>query len=761
MNKGRQEARAAAAGQRTPTWRRVLHWVLMTLSALVVAGAAAFTVAYALTPEPSELQPQGDAAVSASEIHYADGSKATSTGTVNRTKVSRDQIPDTVINGVLGAEQRNFYKTPGVSISGTTRAVLSGGEAGGGSTITQQMARNYYDGLSQERTYTRKIKEIFISLKVARRQSPDEIITQYLNTVYFGRNAYGVEAAAQAYFGKDVEDLDQAEGAFIGALIQRPSDFTDPEPGSQAEKDLHARWQYAVDGAVKAHEVDPEHGITQEEADSLEFPETIAWEPGASSSEPSEGYIRDAVVKELQNRYDLTDQQIATGGYEVQTSLDKDLMEAAGDAFTETLGEVPEGTVEGLAAVEPQTGEIKAFHGGSDPVNDTDNSLVQRAQAGSAFKPYALAAGLEDGKSLNSVYDGSSPQSFPGLTAPVRNDSGKSYGPVSLLEATENSVNTAYVGLTVDVGAQKVQDAAKAAGIPEKQFETAGLGPNIALGTYQVTALDQASGFATFANGGVHMPRHMVTGVEGAEGELTPEDAGKLETGTRAFGEGVAADATYAMEQVVDGGTGSSAALPDGRPAAGKTGTTDSAKATWFVGYTPQLSVAVGMSRADGQPLELPGIGAVYGGTTSALVWKDFMETAMEGRPVREFPEPVWGGGGGQDTPVQPQEPQRTQQDTPTREPQDTPTDEPTDEPTSDGGGDDGGDDGDGTESPDAGDGGDGGTGGGDGGTDDGGGDGGDSGTGGGDGGTGGGGGSDGGSEGGGGGGASLLDSGT
>nr|WP_017539589.1 transglycosylase domain-containing protein [Nocardiopsis halophila] len=714
MNKGRQEARTAAEGEALPTWRRVLHWVLMGVSALVVAGAAAFTVAYALTPGPSNLQPQGDAAVSASQIHYADGSKATTTGSVNRTKVTRDQIPDTVVNGVLGAEQRNFYKTPGVSISGTTRAVLSGGEAGGGSTITQQMARNYYDGLSQERTYTRKIKEIFISLKVAQRMSPDEIITQYLNTVYFGRNAYGVQAAAQAYFDKDVGELDQAEGAYIGALIQRPSDFTDPEPGSEAEQDLRARWQYAVDGAAEAHEVDSDHGITREEADSLEFPETVPWEPGAGYSDPSEGYIRDAVVRELADRYDLTDQQIATGGYTVQTSLDKDLMEAAASAFDDTLGEVPEGTVEGLAAVEPESGEIRAFHGGSDPVNDTDNSLGQRAQAGSAFKPYALAAGLEDGKSLNSVYDGSSPQSFPGLTAPVRNDSGRSFGPVSLLEATENSVNTAYVGLTVDIGPEKVRDAAEAAGIPEKQFETAGLGPNIALGTYQVTALDQASGFSTFANGGVHMPRHMVTGVEGDDGELRSEDAALLQEGTRAFGEGVAADATYAMQQVVDGGTGSSAALADGRPVAGKTGTTDNATAAWFVGYTPQLSVAVGLSRADGQPLQLPGVGAVYGGTTSALIWKDFMETAS--------PEPVWGGGGDQGAPVQPQDPQTAEEEAPAREPEETPDETPTDEPTSDGGtgGGDGGDSGGGQETPGpdgGGDGQDGGTGGQDGGT--------------------------------------------
>src|SRR5690606_23521031 len=436
-----------------------------------------------------------------------------------------------------------------------------------------------------------------------------------------------------------------SEGAYIGALIQKPSTFTDPEPDSPEAEALRARWDYAVRGAVKVHAIDPGHGITRAEADELEYPETIPWRGGADGAPALEGYIRDAVVRELGERYDLTDQQIATGGYEIQTSLDQDLMEAAQTALTDTLGAVPEGTVLGLAAVEPDSGEIKAFHGGGDPVADTDNSLIQRAQAGSAFKPYALAAGLADGRSLNSVYDGSSPQYFPGLTAPVRNNAGESYGPVTLLEATERSVNTAYVGLTTDIGPEKVRDTAEDAGIPAEQFDTAGLGPNIALGTYQVTALDQATGYATFANGGVHKPRHMVTEVKGDAGEAAPVDAEELSEGTRAvskgvaadatyalqpavaarpgsgaapreaarvdaeelsegtraFSKGVAADATYAMQQVVEGGTGSGAALDDGRPVAGKTGTTDSATAAWFAGYTPQLSVAVGLSRSDGQ----------------------------------------------------------------------------------------------------------------------------------------------------------------
>nr|WP_241481683.1 transglycosylase domain-containing protein [Nocardiopsis gilva] len=641
-----------------------------------VAGVAALAIAYTLTPDLDDLDPQGEAAFSATSITYADGSEAATTGKINRIKVSRDKIPDTVVNGVLGAEQRDFYEQPGISINGTLRAVLSGGQAGGGSGITQQMARNYYDGLSQERSYIRKVKEILISLKVSRQMSPDDILTQYLNTIYFGRNAYGVQAAAQAYFGKDVEDLDAAEGAFIGALIQQPGNFSNPPAGSKMEKVLQSRWQYAVNGEVDMHDDNPSRGLSQSEADALKFPKTIPWDEDgqAATADPTRGYIRRAVVDELKDRYGLTDQQIATKGYKVTTSLDKDLIDAAGSAFKETLPNIPDRTNLGLAAVEPKTGEIKAFHGGDDPVNDPDNSLYQRAQAGSAFKPYVLATALEQGIGLKSTFDGNSPKDFPGLSAPVRNDSNRSWGTVDLVKATAKSVNTAYVQLAIDTTPQSVVETAKAAGIAKDQFDTAELGPNIALGTYQVTALDQAAGYATFANGGVHVPQHMVTEVtDPASGEkLEPNDQSELDSGKRAFSADVAADATYAMRQVVENGGGSKAALPDGRPVAGKTGTSNDAKSAWFVGYTPQLAVSVGLSRTDGQQLVIPSVSDVYGGTTSARIWRAFMAKAMEGEPVKNFPAPAWTGTTQHNQPTA----------TPTPEPSPTPSTRPDPTPT-------------------------------------------------------------------------------
>ncbi|WP_017595526.1 transglycosylase domain-containing protein [Nocardiopsis potens] len=615
---------------------------LITCGVLFAGGVAALAIFYFTLGDAEDMQAQADAVKEASVITDAGGEKLITTGEVNRQNVTRDEIPDSVVNGVLGTEQRTFPSDGGISITGTMRAVLSGGSAGGGSTITQQMARNYYDGLSQEQTYTRKLKEILISIKLGNQLSKDQIITQYLNTIYFGRNAYGVQAAAQAYFGKDVKDLDDAEGAFIGAIIQQPGNFENYEADPKMQEILEERWREdTLHGMnVMYEEYDGEYGLPKEETDKLEFPETVKYTVGGEDYSGYKGYVRNAVLAEAESRYGVSPEQITKGGYQISTSLEPKLMTAASEAFTQALPEgMPEDTNYGLTAVDPATGEIKAFNGGSDFTTDANNSLTERAQAGSAFKPYVLATGLSNGISLNSKFDGNSPQTFEGIEGEIQNDSNKSWGTVDLVESTKHSVNTSFVELTQQVGAQAVKDTALAAGIAEEQLETAQLGPNIALGTYQVRALDQATGFATFANQGVHIPPHMITKMVDPNGnEVTPNDAEELE-GVRAFEADVAADATYAMQQVVspDGG-GKEAMLSDGRPVAGKTGTSNDAKSAWFVGYTPQMSTAVGLFRDGGKQLEIPGVQDVYGGTTSAKIWKAFMEEAMKGVEVKQFP---------------------------------------------------------------------------------------------------------------------------
>ncbi|WP_017620578.1 transglycosylase domain-containing protein [Nocardiopsis gilva] len=622
---------------------------LVTCALLFIAGVAVLGVMYVRTPDPEGMPAKLEAHMAATTVEFADGSEAVTSGDINRQPVKINEVPPSVKDGVLASEQRNFYEEPGISITGTARAILTGGTKGGGSTITQQMARNYYQGLSQDRSYTRKLKEILIAIKAGQNMAPEKILQQYLNTIYFGRGAYGIQAASQAYFGKEVKDLDYAEGALLGAIIQQPGNFENVNSDEKMEKILRGRWQYSVDGLVEMHENDPKLGLSKEKADQLKFPEIIEWDTG-DQYEGYKGYIKTAVANELERRYGLNEQDIATGGYTVKTSLDKDLMEAAGKAFEQVLPNNPEETVEGLAAVDPETGEIKAFHGGDDFTKETDNSLIRTAQAGSSFKPYVLATGLSKDIGLKSVFDGDSPKEFPGLGEPVQNDSNKSYGPVNLVKSTADSINTAYVQLAIEAGPSDVVETAKAAGIRKERFKTAALGPNIALGTYRVSALDQASGFGVFANEGKYIERHMITKVTKRDGkEHHPVDTDKVSEGPkRAFSEDVAADATYAMTQVVEDGGGKSAALPDGRPVAGKTGTSNSAKSAWFVGFTPQLSVAVGLSRTDDGKLKLPDVEnsgqGIYGGTTSAKVWRAFMIEAMKGVDQKEFPPPAWVG---------------------------------------------------------------------------------------------------------------------
>ncbi|WP_415840854.1 transglycosylase domain-containing protein, partial [Nocardiopsis rhodophaea] len=663
---GRRAAASGGGGRRRPPNRddydeydergpvrrffaKVWKPALVTCALFFIAGVAVLGVMYVRTPDPEDIPAKLEANRAATTVEFADGSEAVTSGKVNRQPVTIDEVPETVKDGVLASEQRNFYEEPGISITGTARAILTGGTKGGGSTITQQMARNYYQGLSQDRSYTRKLKEILIAIKAGQNMAPDKILEQYLNTIYFGRGAYGIQAASQAYFGKDVSKLDYAEGAVLGAIIQQPGNFENVNSDEKMEKILRGRWQYSVDGLVEMHENDPELGLSQEKADQLKFPEIIEWDTG-DQYEGYKGYIKTAVANELDRRYDLSEQQIATGGFTVKTSLDKDLMEAAGKAFEQVLPNNPEETVEGLAAVDPTTGEIKAFHGGDDFTKETDNSLIRTAQAGSSFKPYVLATGLSKDIGLKSVFNGNSPQEFQGLAEPVQNDSNKSYGPVNLVKSTADSINTSYVQLAIEAGPSNVVETAKAAGIRKERFKTAELGPNIALGTYRVSALDQASGFGVFANGGNYIERHMITEVKDRKGNpVPPVDTDKVSEGPkRAFSEDVAADATYAMTQVVENGGGKTAALPDGRPVAGKTGTSNSAKSAWFVGFTPQLSVAVGLSRTDDGKLRLPDVEnsgqGIYGGTTSAKVWRAFMIEATKNFGPEDFPPPAWVG---------------------------------------------------------------------------------------------------------------------
>uniref|UniRef100_UPI000361484E transglycosylase domain-containing protein n=1 Tax=Nocardiopsis prasina TaxID=2015 RepID=UPI000361484E len=651
---------------------------------MIIGGVATFAVLYAMAPDEGELKRNAEKEASATQILWAvqgdaeKGDVALTTGEVQRVAVQREDIPEEVIDGVLAAEQATFYEDPGINIKGIGRAILSRGEAGGGSTITQQMARNYYSELDGEPPMTRKIREIFISIKLGQQLEPDEILTTYLNTIYFGRGASGIEMAAQEYFGKSVSELDRAEGAYLGIIIQMPSNFENPEPDSWTANYLEKeRWPYVQRQLAAMYDnTGGERGLPEAEAQQLEIPDSIIdYEPEAGLDDPKLGYVRQAVINEVERRYagsNVTGADIATKGLVIETSLNPDLMTAAEEAFDVLPEGAADDTMHGLTAVDPSTGEIVAFNGGPDVSTVINNSLVHQTQAGSAYKPYVLARALSDGIGLRSQFDGDSGLEFPGLASPVINSGEVDYGEVDLIQSTADSVNTSYVDLAITVDPSRVDDLAVEMGVHPDRQETSQVGPLVALGTHQVNALDMASGYATFAAQGRHFPAHMVTKVTTADGtEVTPDDQAELESGTEVLSEGVAADATYAMQQAVLEGGAKNAALDDGRPVAGKTGTSSDAVSAWFVGYTPQLATSVGLSRAQSDPLDFgPAFGDVFGGTTSAMVWKAFMEVAMEGQEHQQFPAPQWVG--------------EDQRFLPTPSPSETPeeTDEPSDEPS-------------------------------------------------------------------------------
>ncbi|MFW5416140.1 penicillin-binding protein [Nocardiopsis sp. CNT-189] len=626
------------AGKRSRL-RRVLAFTgkAAAVAALLGAGAAAAAgvVAYRHTPDPAELEPQSGAELKGTSIDYADGEQAVTFGELQRIPVEREEIPRTVVDGVLAAEQRTFATDPGVSVTGLARAVLTGGSSGGGSTITQQMARNYYDVLSQERTYTRKLKEILISVKVGRTMSRDDVLTTYLNTIYFGRNAYGVQAAAQAYFGKDASELDRAEGAFIGAVIQQPGNFERYGSDPEVERLLEERWEYVVDGMVEMHGADPGQGLSRAEADALDFPEVAERDP-EGRFEGYRGYVKAAVERELRERYGLSDAEIAGGGYRVATSLREDLMESAERAAGGALEGAPGDARAGLVAMDARTGEILAFAGGADFLREPDPSLVERAQAGSAFKPYVLAAALEQGEDLGPLL--ASDDAAAGTGAAEEGEDGEAETGGGLLRPDREADDGLLAGLAGEAGPGAVARLAEASGIAEEQFDTAALEPSIAIGTYQVTALDQARGYATLANGGVRMPAHLITGVTDQHGEVRePVDGAEPASGTAAMSPEAAAGTVRALtladlrERPLGQGDPTAAHTVAGMPGTYSGGRT----AAWYVGATPRYSVAFVLARAGGGRIAPDPAAAAE---TAAGAWTSFTGDLLRDEEPVPFP---------------------------------------------------------------------------------------------------------------------------
>ncbi|GHH32283.1 transglycosylase domain-containing protein [Streptomyces candidus] len=665
--KKNKEKRPGRTGWRrlVPTWRMLLGAFLLV--ALLLCGA--FVAGYTMVKIPAA----NDTATAQSNVYlYADGTPLARDGEVNRQNVRLDQIPKPVQRAVLAAEDRGFYGEPAVDPQAMVRAAwntLTGKGKQSGSTITQQYVKNYY--LGQEQTITRKVKEFFIAIKLNRESSKDDILEGYLNTSYFGRNAYGIQAAAQAYYGKDIEALGAPEGAYLASLLNSPNAYdvaTHPENRGQAL----ARWNYVLDGMVK------EGWLKQADRAKIKFPQPQQAKP-ASGLSGQRGYIVQAVEDYLTDRNVIDEKTLSTGGYRITTTLEKPRQDAFVKAVTDKVmkktdkdNKADRNVRVGGASIDPATGNVVALYGGIDYTKQYVSNATRRDfQVGSTFKPFVFTAAVENGSTTqagapitpNTMYDGTNKRPVEGSAIPFapENEDDRSYGQITVRTATDRSVNTVYAQMAVDVGPKKVKDTAVALGIPENTPELNAY-PSISLGVATASVLDMTEAYATLANHGKRGAHSLVTKISknGTDLALPRQETKQVVSRT-------AADTTTSiLQSVVDGGTGA-AAKAVGRPAAGKTGTAEEDKAAWFAGYTPDLATVVAVMGADPDTaVQKPLYGAlgqrrVNGGGAPAETWAQYTADALKGTEAKTFDLEIEAGA---EAPVDPP-PSREQPATP------------------------------------------------------------------------------------------------
>jgi membrane peptidoglycan carboxypeptidase len=445
-----------------------------------------------------------------------------------------------------------------------------------------------------------------------------------------------VQTAAQQYFNRNADQLSLSQIAVVASILRSPG-YYDPSLSKENEVRLKNRFEYVIKGMLD------KEWITPEEAAKVKFPTVIPRTKSGQLSGPK-GHIVAAVQKEM-GKLGFTEDQLLVGGLVIKTTLDQKAQQSAVDAVTKLYPKkAPDNLHIGLAAIRPGTGEIIAMYGGADYLERQLNDATQSiALAGSTFKPFAIVAALEAGIPLTSMWNGDSPQTFDDLGKPyeVSNYGNEGWGQIDLLEATKHSVNTVFVPLGQFAGLEKVIDVARRAGIPESIAMVPA--PSVVLGVASPHVIDVASAYATFAAQGIYSKPYLIASVTGPNKGVLFEGESQTQ---EVFSKDIMADLTYALKATINGGTGA-AALKLGRPAAGKTGTSQSNASAWFSAYTPQLAASVALFR-DSASESLNGIGgltSVTGGTFPARIWTAFMKGALKGQPIMSFPAPANVGG--------------------------------------------------------------------------------------------------------------------
>ncbi|MDR2748918.1 MAG: penicillin-binding protein [Bifidobacteriaceae bacterium] len=581
---------------------------------LGIAGFIFFIISYNQTQIP---EPDAVALEQRSTVYFSDGiTPIGSLSDQNRTIIDCSTLPSYVGNAIVASEDKTFWSNPGVDIFAISRAFInniSGGARQGGSTISQQYAERYYMGENND--YYSKFKEALLAVKLNASQNKNEILCNYMNTIYFGRNSYGIQAAAEAYFGKNANQLSVSQAALIAGIIPSPNNW-DP---NASKADGQNRWKRTLNLMREENYIstDTFNSIIK---DGLPKTRTEIDQPFAGTN----GYIMQLVKDYLIEKQKITLNEILSGGYKITTTINKDYQKAIVDAAKTLPSDASPNSQVGAAALDNKTGDILAFWGGPDNLKHSLNNAIQaKAQAGSTFKPFTLLGAAEKGLDFNKLYNGNSPQKFKGLKNPVSNADNVSYGQVNLYKGLANSVNTVFVKLNEEIGPEITSENVNKAGIDEK------VDPTLlnTLGFTSVTPLELARGFNTFANSGCRNNPYFVQSISHDNKSIY----NAAPTCEQVFDADDIKKVDAAMQGVVQNGF-AQRAKSLGETIAGKSGTSSDNKSAWFAGYNSNQTAVFGLwqTAADGSEETISPFGGLYGNAGSGWTLDAFIHYFKE-----------------------------------------------------------------------------------------------------------------------------------
>ncbi|MFF3427174.1 transglycosylase domain-containing protein [Streptomyces sp. NPDC002602] len=648
---GRKPAGKPSGIRRFFTWKKILGYffgmILLMMGGLVIL--------YFKVEPPDKANEQAE--LQSNTYEYSDGSIMTRTGKTNREIVGIDKIPEQVRTAFIAIENKSFYKDQGVDVMGVARGLfntVTGKGKAGGSTITQQYVKNYY--LTQDQSATRKARELIIALKVDQRMKKDEILAGYLNTNFYGRNAYGIQAAAQAYYGVDTDKLTLEQGAYLAAVIQAPSQYDWATAGPNGKRLVMIRFNAVLDNMVEMGKLDAAKRKT------MKFQEPIKPKP-APGMDGQKGYFVEAAKKEL-DRQGIDEGAIAAGGWTIRLNIDKKKQAAMEKAVADELESKldrkdtksrpqDQSVQAGATSVDAKTGAIVAMYGGTGLSEKYEsNALRTDFQPGSTFKPIVLATALEtgartqDGKEItpNALYDGTSKRPVVGSDIPFapQNQDERDYGDplLTVQKATNASVNSVYAQMIVDTKPEKVKKQALALGMVDRDGWPADK-PAMSLGTMSANTVEMAGVYATLGNHGKKITPTIVKSAEHKDSDFKPAGA----VGSQVLTRKTADTVTKVLTGVVNDGSGE-VVKSSAYEAAGKTGTTESNVAAWFTGYTPELVTVVAMfGEEPGSHKQVTltgtaGKGRAGGSSFPAEIWRAYTLAALKGQSTDEFSLP-------------------------------------------------------------------------------------------------------------------------